>query len=241
MRQRRLSRVPAAAFTLFVLALALQLSLRATAPGPAAAARALPPAPPVALLRIAALGEPIGLGQLLVLNLQSFDTQPGVSVPFRDLDYERLEDWLARILALDPGSQYPLLLASQLYSQVPDEPRQRQMLSFVYREFLRDPAHRWRWLAHASLVARHRLHDLPLALDFARALATHASVPSVPSWARQMHIFLLEDMGEAEAAKVLLGGLLASGSVQDPAEIRFLTERLNALQAAENSSPLTKP
>jgi hypothetical protein len=56
-----------------------------------------------------------------------------------------------------------------------------------------------------------------------------------------MHIFLLEDMGEAEAAKVLLGGLLASGSVQDPAEIRFLTERLNALQAAENSSPLTKP
>lgn len=241
MRQRRLSRVPAAAFALFVLALALQLTLRATAPGPAAAARALPPAPPIALLRLAALGEPIGLGQLLVLNLQSFDTQPGISVPFRHLDYQRLEDWLTRILALDPGSQYPLLLASQLYSQVPDEPRQRQMLRFVYREFLRDPAHRWRWLAHASLVARHRLHDLPLALDFAQALATHASVPSVPSWARQMHIFLLEDMGEAEAAKVLLGGLLASGSVQDSAEIRFLTERLNALEAAENSSPVTKP
>jgi hypothetical protein len=241
MRQRQISRVPAAAIAVLVLALALQLFLGAAAPRPTASARALPPAPPVAQLRLAAFGEPIGAAQLLVLNLQAFDTQPGVSIPFRDLDYERLESWLGRILALDPASQYPLLLASQLYSQVPDETRQRRMLDFVYREFLRDPAHRWRWLAHASLIARHRLHDLPLALAYAQALAEHATGPTVPSWARQMRIFLLEDMGELQAARILLGGLLESGTVEDPAEIRFLTQRLNALDSAEKSSTLTSP
>ena len=52
-----------------------------------------------------------------------------------------------------------------------------------------------------------------------------------------MHIFILEDMGEVETAKILLGGLLASGFVTDEHEIHFLTERLNALEkAAEKSS-----
>jgi hypothetical protein len=46
-----------------------------------------------------------------------------------------------------------------------------------------------------------------------------------------MEIFILEDMNELEAAKVVLGGLLASGRIRDPAEARFLKERLDALEA----------
>jgi hypothetical protein len=42
-------------------------------------------------------------------------------------------------------------------------------------------------------------------------------------------------MGEHEAAKILLGGLLASGTVQDPHEIAFLMGRLDALEKAEKS------
>ena len=56
----------------------------------------------------------------------------------------------------------------------------------------------------------------------------HATLPSVPHWAQQMHIFLREDMGEYETARVLLGGLLASGAVKDPHETRFLIERLSS-------------
>jgi hypothetical protein len=43
-------------------------------------------------------------------------------------------------------------------------------------------------------------------------------------------------MGEYEAAKVLLGGLLASGEVSDPAEVRFLSQRLEALEYDDKSS-----
>jgi hypothetical protein len=55
-----------------------------------------------------------------------------------------------------------------------------------------------------------------------------------------MRIFILEDLGEIEAARVLLGGLLASGEVSEEKEIHFLTERLKILEAAGKSSPPTK-
>jgi hypothetical protein len=51
-----------------------------------------------------------------------------------------------------------------------------------------------------------------------------------------MRIFILEDIGESQAAAVLLGGLLESGEVTDPAEIHFLTERLRHLKTGEKSS-----
>ena len=47
------------------------------------------------------------------------------------------------------------------------------MLEFVYREFLLDPNRRWPWLAHATVLAKHRLHDLPLALRYAGCAPAH--------------------------------------------------------------------
>jgi hypothetical protein len=171
---------------------------------------------------------------MLVLYLQAFDNQPGVSMPFRALDYGAVEEWLSTVIELDPITQYPIMLAAQVYAQVPDEQRQRRMLDFVHREFLRDPERRWRWLAHAAIIAKHRLKDMPLALEYAEDIARHAK--GALGWARQMRIFMLEDMGEVEAAAVLLGGLLATGEVTDSAELHFLAERLEALKDAEKSS-----
>ena len=45
-----------------------------------------------------------------------------------------------------------------------------------------------------------------------------------------MELFILEDMNELEAARIMLGGLLASGAIQDPAEARFLAGRLKSLE-----------
>jgi hypothetical protein len=92
---------------------------------------------------------------------------------------------------------------------VPVEAKQRLMLDFVHRRFLEDPERRWRWLAHCVIVARHRLKDDALALRYAEDIARYAH--GAPGWARQMRIFILEDMGELESATVLLGGLLAGG------------------------------
>ena len=37
-------------------------------------------------------------------------------------------------------------------------------------------------------------------------------------------------MNELEAAKIMLGGLLARGDIHDPNELRFLKQKLEALE-----------
>ena len=232
--ERPLSAVPRATLCVLALTLALQIAWQLNQPKPVARAEALEPPPPVALLRVAGLGEPVALAQLMTLYLQAFDNQPGISIPFRELDYPRVALWLDAILKLDPLGQYPLLMASQLYAQVPDPPRTRFMFDFVYRRFLDDPDRRWRWLAHAALASKHRLKDLPLAMQYARAIATRA--PHALAWARQLHIILLEDMGEIDSAKILIGALLDSGEIKDKYELRFLIDRLESMQKKDEKS-----
>ena len=221
----RWRQVPPALRLALALTLAAQLLLVALQPDARARWQPLPAPPPIDALRVLALGEPPSLALAGALWLQSHDTQPGLSMPHRALDYARLASWLRRLLELDPAGQYPLLLASHVYSQVPDADRQRRMLLLVREAFEADPDRRWRWLAHAALVARHRLGDTALAIEFATAITRKATGPEVPSWARQMSVLLLADTGESQAARVLLGGLIEAGLVTDPAELRFLLER----------------
>ena len=233
--ERAVAAVPRWVLALLVVSFCQQVTWQALQPKPSARAEALgAPASP-AVLRAVALGEPIALAQILTLYLQAFDNQPGVSIPFLELDYGRVVSWLAAVLELDPIGQYPLMMASQIYAQVPDEGKQRQMCAFVREQFDGDPDRRWRWLAHCAIMAKHRLRDERLALAYAEAISRDARRAS--NWARQMRIFILEDLGELEAATVLLGGLLASGEVREPKELHFLTERLEKLKAAGKSSP----
>jgi hypothetical protein len=188
--------------------------------GPPAAAE-LPAAPSAQVLRLASFGEAEAAARLAMVHLQSY----------RSPDYGRLVAWLESILELDPRSQYPLFAAARVYAETADPARSRLALEFVEREFLRDPPRRWPWLAHAALLAKHRLKDLPLARRYARQLERHAGAGDVPLWAKQMEIFILEDMNELEAAKIVIGGLLESGVLNDPAELRFLKQRLEELES----------
>jgi hypothetical protein len=229
--ERPLRQVPRWVWATLGGVLAAQLAWQgAQRPGPRAAVD-LPPAPSAAALRLASLGEPEAAARLFMLYLQAFDLGAGNALPYRELDYARLIAWLRAVLALDPRSEYPLFSAARLYAEVADARKSRQMLEFVHEEYLKDPNRRWPWLAHAALVAKHRLKDLALARRFAADIQRHTTASEVPLWAKQMEIFILEDMSEFEAARIMLGGLLESGAVTDPGELRFLRQRLEALDA----------
>lgn len=236
--ERPLRDVPAGILALLAVLLATQLGWQAASPRPVARADELRDPPPEWALRVAAAGEPNVLGPLTALHLQAFDNQPGLSIPFRDLDYARVAAWLRAILALDPAGQYPMMMATHVYSQVPDDARVRVMLDLVHESFLRDPARRWRWMADAVIAAKHRLHDNALALAWARDITRLA--PGAPHWARQMQIFILEDMGEVESARIMLGGLVVGGQITDPQELHFLTERLKQMENDEKSAAAAK-
>lgn len=227
---RPLSRVPSWVWLVLLCMLVVQLGSEMRRPPQEARYQPLAAAPPAGLVQALALGDAALASRAVVLTLQAHDTQPGYSVPLRELDYARVIQWLELSLALDPSSQYPLLAASRIYASVPDEPRRRQMLEFIHRAFMVSPDTRWRWMAEAALSAKHRLHDLPLALRYAAAITDNARSEQVPAWARDMSVIILQEMGDLEAAKALIAALIQEGRVTDANERSFLLERLTEME-----------
>ena len=229
-RERPVSAVPPAVRWMLAAAFALQVGWHAWRPDPQAEVQPLGPVPAAPVLHIAALGDRAAFARLLMLGLLVHDRQPGASVPFMRLDYERVAGWLDAIIDLDPRADAPLLAAARLYGSVSDPGRQRAMFALVHRRFLEDPDRRWPWLAHAAVMAKHRLGDPVLALRYARAVTEHATGPNVPVWVRDMSALIAADIGELETARIIIGGLLHGGRVRDPREIRFLGARLEEIE-----------
>lgn len=237
LQQRPLNTVPVSVIGLLIASFLSQVFYHQQLPGPRVQVQVLTPPPPLRLLHVLSLGDPVTSAKILMLWLQTFDNQNGLFLSYQELDYSTLRKWLEQILLLDPHSQYPLFAASHVYSTVPNLEKKRKMLAFVYEQFFQSPQQRWPWLAQATILARHQLNDLPLALKYAQAIAKHAN-SSMPYWAQEMQIFILEDMGELEQARLMIGGLLATGQITDLKEIEFLNEKLHALE--EKTTRLNK-
>lgn len=221
--QRPWRAVPWPWLALLAAALLGQVLWKAWEPAPTARARDLPPAPPAALVRLADLGENAAASLLLTLRVLSYDDQPGISLPYKALNYPRVIRWFDTALALDPHNRLPPFAASLLYAAVPDPAKVRLMLAFVHQAYVADPERRWPWLAYAALAAQHTLHDPALALRYARALDR---ARDAPPWVREMPVLLLSNLGHTRQAEVLLGGLVASGVIKSPGEIAWMKARL---------------
>ena len=229
-KDRPIRDVPISVGLFLIVALVLQLFWHSQQEVELAKAEDLPMPMSAGAFTVVSLNDPIAMSKVLNLWLQAFDNQPGLSLSFHQLDYLRITQWLDTILALDPKGSYPMLAAASVYGRVTDKKRQRIMLDFIYRKFNENPDRHWRWLAHAATVARHSLDDMPLAHKYAQALAEKATGENVPYWARDMHFMLLQDMGETEAARLLVGALIESGEITDPYEMRFLVEKIKELE-----------
>ena len=111
---------------------------------------------------------------------------------------------------------------------VPDPTKKRQTLEYVYSKFLANPNQHWRWLSQCSLIAKHQLNDINLAIKYAKAISDHATL--APTWAKQMQALLLDDIGEYEAAEILLGGLISTKQYKDEKELIFLQDKLTEIK-----------
>ena len=181
----------------------------------------LPDVPSESAMKLITASDQSFAYRMFLLWLQQFDVQAGQYISYRSLDYEKLINWLQALNKLESTSQYPLLLAARVYSRVEDQNKIRLMLKYVYNEYKANPVKNWRWLAEATITAQHKLKDLPLALKYATALAEEKST-SIPHWAKDIRLIVLENLGEFEQIKLLVGGLVANKTITDPNEIRFL-------------------
>ena len=163
---------------------------------------------------------------LLAIRLQLHDNQAGKHVRYSRLNYTVLVSWLDQIYQLNRQSEYTMMLASRVYSQTPDKKRLRIILDYIDRTFMLNPQLHWRRLAEASVIAKHKLGDLKLALQMADKLAAQPASVVMPRWARDIQFILLGDMNEFETAITIIVALLQTEAVNDPDELLFLQEKL---------------
>jgi len=200
-----------------------------------------PGAPPgMTTLRLASLDEPALAGYAANLYLQGFDAQAGALLSLRLADAQAIYAWLERAYAINPRSGYALMLAAFDYAKPAHlhdeaslsqgesavEPVAPRLLDLVERAFADDPARHWRWLAHASYVARFALHDDERALRYARRLREAPAEASVPRWARELDSFVLNRPDATDAQRALLGGLAFGTPGIEAKEIDRLASRL---------------
>lgn len=195
-------------------------------------------------LRMLTLGESAIAATLLGYWLLSYDSHAGQIVPFEKLDYGRLSGWLETISDMDPLSDYSSMVAAGVFIDVKDRQRQLAMIELVRRLFMAGPEVHWRWMAQVVMFSKYRLRDLPLALSMARDLRIAAQGKKIPYWASEMEVYLLHDMGELEAALLLIRNMIEEGTINDPDELRFLNRRILELEEAikaENQADLSVP
>ena len=173
-----------------------------------------------------AMGSEQLLGYLLAIRLQLHDNQVGRHFRYNLIDYRLLIDWLDRISEVSQGTEYPMMLASRVYTATDDHQQLRLILGFIERRFDDDPQLHWRRLVEASVAAKHKLDDLEMALGMARKLASQPASVSMPHWARDFEFLLLAELNELETAITIIQALLQTEAVNDPDERRFLQGKL---------------
>ncbi len=228
---RPLASIPKWLILGFTLTLLLQVAINQQRGQKDRPIKPIPPAPDKSLMTALSFGSPAWTSRLLSLWLQNQDYQQGTSLSLNQLNYATVEDWLSLQLSLDPSNRYPMMAAMHYYGEVTNQAKVRRMIQFIEKKFPENPMLYWPWMADAVIKARHKLQDKKYAYELAVQLAKETYDLPVPSWVQQTHIFLMEDMGEKEAAALLLGALLGSGTLIREEEIRFLQNRLDKMQA----------
>jgi hypothetical protein len=220
---------------LVLAALAAHAALAVHEGGVQAGWTGVPSPPPAASAPLLTLGDEQLLYRAAGFGLQNMGDGGGRTTPLAAYDYGRLDRWLRLLDRLDPAADYAPTLAGWYFGQTTQPADLRRIVAYLTTIGARDPARNWRWLAQAVYLARHRLHDVPLALAIARHLAGLAGTQA-PLWVRQMPAFVLAEVGARAAARDLLETILATDPGLPADERRFM-RRLIDRQLSAPAAP----
>ncbi len=197
----------------------------------------VPPVPTARTAEMGALGDAQFSYRSGAMTLQVLGDTGGEITPLKEYNYARLGDWFGVLSALDPASDHIPMIAAYYFgaTRVPQDVK----VIVDYLAVVGDSpvGQKWRWLAHAAYLARHRLNDMDRAIELAYRLAriTPLDGKPLPVWARQMPAFILNAQGEAQASRRLIEQMLLTDTGMHPNEINFMAaylyEQLGVSQA----------
>ena len=161
------------------------------------------------------------------LTLQNLGDGGGHVTPIKDYDFEKLGKWFWLLNSLDPASDHVPMAAAYYFGGT----RTPKDVAVVvkYLSVIGDSpvGEKWRWLAHAAYLARHRMNNLDLALELSYKLARLRPLDrELPMWARQMPAFVLKEQGDKEASKEMMSQILVTEKNLAPQEVNFMKSYL---------------
>lgn len=182
----------------------------------------VPPAPTGQGALMMSLGDAELSYRSLALTLQSLGDLGVDTTRLKDYDYPELGRWFRLLSGLDPVSDHVPTLAAYYFGAT-RVPKDVAVVVDYLRVVGSVPAgEKWRWLAHAVYLAQHRMFDLSLALKMAYELARMPNSDTFPQWARQMPAFVLAKKGEKEAAREMMGNMIATDKNMSREEVNTL-------------------
>lgn len=187
----------------------------------------IPPAPSENTAAGITLGDRQFAYRSGALTLQNLGDTGGRTIPLKDMDYTKLGQWFHLLDSLDPVSNHVPLIAAYYFGgiQASEETSDKIRIIIDYLAKIGDSLEhdKWRWLAHAAFLARHKTGDMDYALKLANQLAAlDPGTNILPLWARHMPALLLSEMDQKDAARALLEAVLLTGTNLHPNEANFL-------------------
>ncbi|MCB1563972.1 MAG: hypothetical protein KDJ75_10395, partial [Alphaproteobacteria bacterium] len=199
----------------------------------------VPPVPSVAAASMITLGDSQFAYRVIGLMLQNFGDSGGRHTPLKDYDYERLGAWFMLQEALDPRSNFTPLLAV-FFGASQDPTLIRPVIKYLEVAGNKTEGEKWRWLAHATYLARYKLKDMDLGYEIAVKLANLPD-KDMPIWTRQMPAYVLNSRGDKEAALEIMLEILKSGLGKlDPTEVNTTVDYI-CTQILEEKEALNYP
>lgn len=161
--------------------------------------------------------------RLGALALQGLGDGGGRTARMTDYDYKKLDSWFWLLYQLDPASDHVPLLAAYYFSSTPRKEDIAILVNYLGTVGQIPYGNKWRWLAQAVLLARHKMKDLDVALDLAYKLSKMEPIgDTLPHWARQMPAFVLAAKGDKEDARKLIEEMLLTSENFHRNEVNFM-------------------
>ncbi len=167
------------------------------------------PVPPAERsLKLAFLDDGVFAYRVWGLALQNFGNI-GETQPLKNYNYDYLGKWFFLMDGLDPHSNFMPYLAAYYFSATQNPAQLPAVIKYLEMVGKKPEQGKWRWLAQAAYLARHRMNDMDEALRLARELGAIYK-PGMPLWTRNMEPMLRADMGDRQAAYLLALEILKS-------------------------------
>ena len=174
-----------------------------------------------------ALGDTQFAYRLGAMTLQNLGNTGGNVVAVKEYDYKKLGAWFWLLNELDPASNHVPMMAAYYFGASPIKEDLAIVADYLATIGQIPVSNKWRWLAHAVFLARHRMQDLDRALDYAYKLSKmDLKDDTLPIWARQMPAFVLSEQGERESSRKIVEEILLTANDLHPNEVNFMAAYL---------------